>query len=65
MKIRKTVELCSISALQIYFAVKTLDEVLESKSDKPLKDIKIVNNLVLRQNVDLLHTQNFPEFIHD
>ena len=52
-------------ALQGYFAVKTLEEILESKSDTPLKDIEIVNNLVLRQNLDLLRTQNFPEFIHD
>jgi len=65
MKIRKIVELCSISALQRYFTVKILEEIIEFKSDTSFKNIEIVHNLVLRQNVDLLRTQKLPKFMND
>lgn len=41
-------------ALQGYYAVKTLEEIVESKLRIPLQDIEIIHNLVLSENMDLL-----------
>jgi LacI family transcriptional regulator len=40
--------------LQGYYAVKTLEEIVESKRTAPLQDIEIIHNLVLSENMNLL-----------
>lgn len=41
---------------QGYYAVKTLEEIIESKICSPLQDIEIAHNLVLSENIDLLYS---------
>lgn len=45
--------------LQGYHAVKTLEEIIESKVSAPLQDIEIAHNLVLSENMDILNSTLF------
>lgn len=46
--------------LQGYYTVKTLEHILESKGEAPLKDVEIVHNLVLAENRNLHRNQYAP-----
>lgn len=46
-------------ALQGYYAVKTLEEVVESKRTSRLPDIEISHNLVMSENIGLLNSTLF------
>lgn len=46
-------------ALQGYYAVKTLEEIVEAKITIPLQDIEIAHNLVLSENIDILNSTLF------
>lgn len=51
-----TVAVYQNPALQGYYAVKTLEEILESKQTTPLQDIEISHNLVFAENMDILNS---------